>query len=351
MKIAIIGSGFFGSTIALKLSENKNNSITLFEKKNKILQNASKKNQMRFHLGYHYPRSKKTVNEIKKSNKDFLNFYGNSVFGNTFNYYSISRHKTKTNFKKYLNFLTKNNLKFKKVEKKIFFSSKIEGSILTPEKILDYYKLYKLISKRLKIQKILIKKNTLFKKKDLINYDKVIICTYQNNNLVLKELGHKPKNKYRYELVEKIIIKLPSNFKNKSFIVLDGEFVCVDPLLNTKYHLLSSVKFSKIEIVKDLFPEFKNYKKRFVDQDLITNKRISKFKNFIDSGSKYLPFLKKAKYISSYYVIRSIKLNKEKTDERTNEIIKIDKKIITILSGKWNTCVSIAKKIEKILYK
>ena len=86
---------------------------------------------------------------------------------------------------------------------------------------------------------------------------------------------------------------MPSNFKNKSFIVLDGEFVCVDPLLNTKYHLLSSVKFSKIEIVKDLFNKFKNYKKRFIDQNLITNKRISKFKNFIDSGSKYLPFLKK----------------------------------------------------------
>ena len=36
------------------------------KRENKILQNASKKNQMRFHLGYHYPRSQKTVSEIKK---------------------------------------------------------------------------------------------------------------------------------------------------------------------------------------------------------------------------------------------------------------------------------------------
>ena len=43
MKIAIIGSGFFGSTIAIQLSKNKEYSITLYERENKILQNASKK--------------------------------------------------------------------------------------------------------------------------------------------------------------------------------------------------------------------------------------------------------------------------------------------------------------------
>ena len=351
MKIAIIGSGFFGSTIALKLSENKKYAITIFEKHNKILQNASKKNQMRFHLGYHYPRSKKTVNEIKKSNKDFKNFYGNSILGNTLNYYSISKKKTKTSLKKYTNFLIRNNLSFKKINNSNFFSSKIDGSFITSEKTLNYNKLYKIVNKRLKKKNIKIKKKTTFLKKDLLKFDKVIICAYQNNNIVLQKLGYKPKYKYRYELVEKIIVKLPSNFKNKSFIVLDGQFVCVDPLLNTGYHLLSSVKFSKIEVLNSMSPKFKNYRKIYVDSDRVKNLKISRFKDFIEDGSKYLPFLKKAKYITSYYIVRTIKSNKEKTDERTNEITKINNKVITILSGKWNTCVSIAKQVQRILNK
>ena len=55
MKIAIIGAGFFGSTIALKLSEQ--HTVHLYEKENNILNGASKVNQFRFHMGFHYPRS------------------------------------------------------------------------------------------------------------------------------------------------------------------------------------------------------------------------------------------------------------------------------------------------------
>jgi len=100
-----------------------------------------------------------------------------------------------------------------------------------------------------------------------------------------------------------------------------------------------------------MFPKFKNYRKIYLDSDKVKNLKISRFKDFIEDGSKYLPFLKKAKYINSYYVVRTIKSNKEKTDERTNEITKIDNKVITILSGKWNTCVSIAKQVQRILNK
>ena len=74
MKIAIIGSGFFGATSAIFLS--KKHKVHLFEKKNSIMCGASKANQLRFHLGYHYPRSPKTVKEVKKYYKSFVSFFG-----------------------------------------------------------------------------------------------------------------------------------------------------------------------------------------------------------------------------------------------------------------------------------
>ena len=71
----------------------------------------------------------------------------------------------------------------------------------------------------------------------------------------------------------------------------------------------------------------------------------------INDGSKYLPFLKKAKYISSFYLIRTIMSNSKKDDYRTNQIDNYDSKIITILGGKWNTAVALSYKILNILSK
>ena len=346
MRIAIIGAGFFGTACAIRLSKKHN--AHLFEKKNTILCGASKANQQRFHLGYHYPRSKKTIDEIKINYKEFTNFFGNNVFGKTVNYYGICKEKSKTNYKEYLYFLKKNELKYKKI-KIDDFSDKIEGQIISKESNLDYFKIKKNINKRLKNSNTQVFLNTIFTKKLLKNYDKIILAVYDQNNELLKQLGQKVTSHYKYELVEKIIIKLPKEYKNKSYMVLDGKFVCLDPYLGTNYHLLSDVKYSKLEISKGKFANFKHPNKKYLNQGIIKKKKISQFKNFISHGSKYLPIIKKAKYIGSFYVTRAIKNGKEKTDERLNEIKKHKNNVITIFSGKWNTCIGVAKKIEKIL--
>ena len=51
----------------------------------------------------------------------------------------------------------------------------------------------------------------------------------------------------------------------------------------------------------------------------------------------------------SYFVVRTVKHNVEATDERTNITKRVNSNIITILAGKWNTCVYQAKKINKLL--
>ena len=50
------------------------------DKENTIFNGASSSNQFRFHSGYHYPRSQKTVNEINKSKDDFISFFGKIYF-------------------------------------------------------------------------------------------------------------------------------------------------------------------------------------------------------------------------------------------------------------------------------
>ena len=342
MKIAVIGSGFYGSSLAIILA--KKNKVDLYEKEKSIFNGASSCNQFRFHSGYHYPRSQKTVNEIKKSKEDFISFFSNEVFGNTINYYSIAK-KGKIDFKRYKKFLKKNRLFFKEVNL-LKDVTTIEKTMMVHEKILDFNKTKKLLLDKIKLHKVNLLLKTNFKKKDLRKYDKVFITTYSNNNLVLSNLGVKNLKIYKYQLVEKIVIKLPKKYKNKSFVVMDGDFVCVDPYLGTNYHLLSDVKLSKLETVISKYPNFISKKKKFLNKGIIKNINHSKFEEFIINSSKYLPFLEKSKYIGSMFVVRALQKNKEKTDERVTSKDYHKKKIISIFSGKWNNCIYLAKKFN-----
>ena len=138
-----------------------------------------------------------------------------TYFQNTSLIYSICW-SSKTSFTKYLNFLTKNKLKYL-FEGKKYFSNNIEGVIKSQEKILNYFQAKKIIHKKIKkIKNIKVFLNTKFKKNYIKNYDQVIVCTYDQNNNILNTLGVKPKRKFKFELIEKILIKLPKKFNKKS---------------------------------------------------------------------------------------------------------------------------------------
>tara|TARA_A100001011_G_scaffold346709_1_gene383290 strand:- start:610 stop:1644 length:1035 start_codon:yes stop_codon:yes gene_type:complete len=342
MRIAIIGAGFFGLTVGLFLS--KKHKVEIFEKKSSIMQGASFGNQLRFHHGYHYPRSQKTVSEINKSKDLFYNYYGQDIFGKTSNYYLIAN-KSKVNFIRYKSFLNRNKLTFR-ILKNSFNKRFIENHIVSNEKILDYFKFKEKIIKKIRNSNLKINLNTEFEKSLTKKFDKILVATYANNNFVLKKLGIKKLEEFKYELVEKILIKLPKKFKKKSYVVVDGKFVCVDPYLGTNYHLLSDVKLSKLETTTGRFPLFKHRNKKFLNKGIIKDLKISEFNNFIRRSSNYLPFLKDAKYIGSIFVVRTIMKNKERTDERTSVVKIHTKKILSILSGKWNNCVFLAQNFK-----
>ena len=186
---------------------------------------------------------------------------------------------------------------------------------------------------------------------DIKSYYKIFIVTYKNNNLLLKKLGGKPKRRFRYELVEKLLVKLPQKYKKLSMVVLDGKFLCIDPYIGTKLHLLSHVKYSKIKIINSLYPNFEKKFNKLLKREKLRNLKGTKFKKIINDGSKYLSFLKKSKYISSFYLVRAIMSDSKIDDDRTNQIGKPDNKIVTILSGKWNTAVTLSYKILNTLTK
>ena len=185
MNICIIGAGWFGCHIARKLIED-GHEVKIFEKEKNIFSNASGNNQNRLHLGFHYPRSKKTIEFSKKGFSKFKKEYGFLTKKVKNNIYSISKSKnTKINYDKYSETLKKFNLGFKSLVKKNVVKNfkNLDGSILCKEELILVSKSIEYFKKKLKSKIVYNFQVNKIKKKynkfiiNNQNFDYLINCT------------------------------------------------------------------------------------------------------------------------------------------------------------------------------
>ena len=347
MKIAVIGAGFFGCSIAIKIKEKfKKAHVHLFEKNSNILYSASGKNQFRLHMGYHYPRSEKTIRECQESIFEFEKYYKN-CFIKSENYYAIARNNSKLNFKNYIDILEKNKLPYKIKKNKIFNYKNIESSIITDEKLINIFKVRKKTFNLIYKNNIDLRLNTKIKLSNnlLKNYDAIFLTTYDNNNNNLQNITIK-KEKYFYQLVEKIIVKSPAIFNSFSGVILDGPFMCLDPYYMKGYSILGNVRKSVIQEKIRVYNTLETNYMDKINQYLVTNQKSSNFNEIKKHFSNYFLNTVEMKYYGSFYVIRCTK--KSSNDERLTNIKK-NKNLFCIYSGKWINSFKTAEEILKLL--
>ena len=235
MKIAIVGGGIFGITTAFTLGEEYD--VELFEKNNDLLKAASGSNQYRVHRGYHYPRSMETVLEIMKSENSFQKIFSQATVNHYEHYYCIAKKNSLTSVTQFVDFCTKNGLEIKESVLDCVQKDSIDLCVRVKESVYDPKKLKKLSLDKLKERNVKVHLNTEVTDKIFEEFDKVVICTYANLNVLLDKFPEL-QQEYQFELCEKPVVKLPSSFQNKSVVIMDGPFMCIDPLANTELHLL-----------------------------------------------------------------------------------------------------------------
>ena len=111
MRVAVIGGGWFGCHLASVLME-KGCEVVVFEKNPDLFLEASYHNQCRLHLGFHYPRSKTTRDQIVTSFPRFLDRYEfcvNPVFDNL---YGVARELSLVDFGTYCQVMAAHGLNF-----------------------------------------------------------------------------------------------------------------------------------------------------------------------------------------------------------------------------------------------
>jgi len=360
LKIAIIGAGIFGINSALKLREKfQKAKIEIFEKGTSILSSASGINQYRLHKGYHYPRS----SEMIQSTVEFESEFSSCIVKGS-RYYAIAKEGSKVSSNEYLNFLENNQLKYWKVEENNLplFYNKLDLVVKVEENSFDSAELYLELIKRLKENRIELKTNSIFKKRDLKKYDLVINATYANLNDILDEEN---QLEYQFELCEKPIVSVGKEWQNTGVVIMDGEFCCIDPLGFSKYfHVLGHVK----EAIHDR--QFgKKYKIPAGYSDILNigscKSSLSRFPFILNGCSEFFKFdstpvipesskgssklIGGVHYHGSMFTIRTVLPNRDHDDGRPSYITKHSDQLYSIFSGKIGTSVQIANQLKEII--
>lgn len=347
-KIAIIGAGIFGVSAAWILAK-YGHKVDLFEKNSDILQAASSINQYRIHKGYHYPRSQETVSSAKMAYQEFIDTYGLEIVSkNVDHYYCIAKKDSLVSASEYLQVLDKNNLTYKKVSLDILQSENIDLTIKVSEELFDPNILKNVCLTKINEFGVNLHLNCEVKYQELDGYDFVIIATYSQNNLFLQKFPGFQRD-YQYELCEKIVVELPSEFTKKGVVIMDGPFTCVDPLGNSNQFVIGNVVHAIHQRTIGKLPEIPASFTQLLNKGIIANPPITNFTKFIESASFYFKNLNQAKHIGSMYTYRTVLPKREHDDARPTLVEQIDNRTITIFSGKIPTCIQAAKEVLKII--
>lgn len=347
MKVAVIGAGIFGSTIAIRLAEDGFD-VDLYEKEADILEAASGINQYRLHRGYHYPRSMETGESSRQAYPLFREIYGEAIIDKHDHYYCIPKKDSKVSGKDFLKFCAESGLKHSKEDLPHINQDLIEVVIKGDESLVDPIKLKEIIKKKIKARRVNLLLNKIFNDKDIDLYEIVVNSTYANLNWILGKYPE-ARREYQFEVCEKPVLKLPENFKGISAVIMDGPFFCIDPYSNSKYHVMGNVVHAIHSTNVGFFPNVPDSILPFLNKGVIKNPPHSRIDKFLESASYFMPELSKAEHVGSMYTVRTVLPKVDHTDERPTIVKRLNKKIINVFSGKLGNCVQAAEGVLSLV--
>lgn len=295
--IAVIGAGFYGSYIALKLAD-KGHKVILIDPEQDD-KNATLHCQARLHSGMFYVRSIKDLLSCARNFTKFLKIFKPYIYSEFNSYYLIDKN-SKVDFNSYKNICKETGLKTKEVQLDYINSNSVQGILKTNEFSINTSELLFSLRDKCKnhsnitfikdyvdslkeIDKVLI--NLL--NSDPITVDKVVLTAYGNNFSLLKSLNYKIPEFNNYKIP---VIKFKDNLPKDCHAVVDGDFwssisLKDYKLLTNKFNLGTENVWDKsLDLMKHYIPELEAelISVDTVEKFILTNSRearITKYNN------------------------------------------------------------------------
>jgi glycine/D-amino acid oxidase-like deaminating enzyme len=347
MRVAVVGGGIFGSTAAIYLARTGLD-VELFEQHAELLAAASGINQYRLHRGYHYPRSSDTARSALHAEASFVEEYSDAVVRHGRHLYAIAKEGSAVSAKDFLAFCDAHGLVYKEVhDPQMVNHEKVDCLIEGDEAWYDPYALRELVLQKIAESGVRVHTGVRAEAKHLKGFDHVVFAAYAHHNTSADFL--EGRRAHQYEVCEKPVVELPASFGLTGIVVMDGPFMCVDPLGRTGRYVLGNVVHAIHRANIGFAPDIPEALQPLLNRGIIENPPVTNISTFIEHGREYLPALAHAKHVGSMYTIRTVLPKMEATDARPTIVRVLDDRHLKIFSGKVGNCVEAAKETVRLL--
>lgn len=315
MKILVIGAGWYGCHLSFVLKKD-GHEITLVDRTNNFFSGASSKNQNRLHLGFHYPRALKTIEECLKGYPRFLKLYGEVTEDISNNIYFIIPQTSFVSFNNYINVYKDQS--YKLIHTCLLqipvintepYGIIVNEKYINPEKSFNFFKDHLIITPLYDCFSSIDQIQGQFESP----FDLILNCTYNQLEPIMYE---------DYELFLTLLYEIdtPEVF---AYTFMDGPFFSIYPYkLEERLYTITHVKHCVL------------YKGHcLLESDVSFLESIKERKNLIESEiMNYLPSWDKIVTYKGYYTSWKTKHNNI-SDDRSLKFEKRDN-ILSFYGGK-----------------
>lgn len=147
-RVGIIGAGWYGCHLASSLLS-LGFEVTVFERRMRVLDEASGHNQFRLHLGFHYARHHGTRQQSRDGFLRFIERYPDLSGPVATNIYAVPKNDSLIDFHTYKLIMASSGIDFAEYADASAWLSDIDGALLTPERVLMISRARHFFSQRL----------------------------------------------------------------------------------------------------------------------------------------------------------------------------------------------------------
>lgn len=333
MRVAVVGAGIYGCTIAVDLAA-AGHQVSIAERHDMILAGATRANQGRLHRGFHYPRSLATALNAWTDADAFEARYGDVLDRSHRHYYAVAAGGSKTGADKFVAFAER--LGGRSVYPPPFLTG-VAAVVAVDEPYIDTRRLRARLQRDLREAGVSVELDAPVLGADPADPpDLLVWATYGQPW---------PWQTLRYEVCEVALVELGQHLAGRGVVVMDGDFVSLDPVPGTNLHMLYDVRHSVHHAAVGA-PEIPEHLAPLIDRSVIPTEH-THVEAMYATARRFIAGMGMSRYRGSMFTVRAVLDGADLTDERPVLIHK-DFQTVWVLGGKLDGAVRTARRVVQI---
>lgn len=344
--MAVVGGGVFGCTASLEL-DLAGAEVVLYESEPSILDRASRRNLLRLHRGYHYPRSIETALQARDGAVEFERQYPTAVTWRNEHHYAIAARGSRTDTEGFIEFCAGLQLPLEHRMPTFLKGDAVASSFVVEEPSIDLVRLKQEIERRLDRSRVTVRVGEAATPRVIDQYDYVVLAAYASSSGFLAAASL-PVPRRRFDLCEVCVVRSPG-LAGRSVVVLDGPFVSLVPIPRTDFSLLYHVVESVRRRYEDFAAVADDPLAPLLGGHVRPEPGATNFEAMRRGAEEFLVGANRLEYIASAFELRAVLADSFATDARPTEVDWVDPKVQLLFSGKISTCVTGAIGVREMM--